>query len=61
MGGKNWIQAAINPAHKGALHRALHVPQGKKIPMKKLIKAEHSRNPMTARRARLAATLRKFK
>jgi len=32
--GKNWIQGAINPEHKGALHKALGVPEGKKIPEK---------------------------
>jgi hypothetical protein len=55
-----WIQGAINPAKKGALHRALHVPMGKKIPLSKIEKAEHSRSPVTRKRARLAETLRSF-
>ena len=53
---KHWIQEAIS--HPGALHRSLGVPAGKKIPAKKLASAEHSRNPTTRRRARLAETLK---
>jgi hypothetical protein len=61
MGKDNrWIQNAINPATKGALHNALHVAQGAKIPMSKLKKAEHSNNKLLAQRARFAATLRKL-
>lgn len=46
--------------HPGALHRELGVPQGDKIPEKKLEKAAHSDNPKLARRARLAETLKSF-
>jgi hypothetical protein len=53
---KKWIQGAIK--HPGALHKTLGVPKGKKIPASKLKKAEHSKNPRTARRARLAETLK---
>lgn len=50
-----WIQAAIkNP---GGLHRALHVPEGEKIPAKKLAKASRSENPRVRRMAGLAKTL----
>lgn len=56
-GGK-WIQGAIK--HPGALHKALHVPEGEKIPAKKLKKAEHSKNPLMAKRAHLAETLGKM-
>ena len=45
---------------KGALHKTLHVPEGEKIPEKKLMKAEHSKNETTAKRARLAETLKKL-
>lgn len=45
---------------KGALHKSLGVPQGKKISEAKLEKAEHSKNPKTAKRARLAETLKKI-
>lgn len=54
-GGK-WISGAIK--HPGALHRALHVPDGEKIPAKKLEKASHSDNPTMRRRAALAKTLK---
>ena len=57
--GGNWIAGAIK--HKGALHRDLGVPMGKKIPAGKLAKAEHSSNPTIAKRARLAKTLASFK
>lgn len=55
---KKWIQGAIQ--HPGALHRSLGVPKGQKIPAKKLEKAAHSSNPTTAKRARLAETLKGF-
>jgi len=57
-GGGNWIAGAIK--HKGALHRELGVPEGEKIPAKKLEKASHSSNPTLAKRANLAKTLKKF-
>lgn len=43
---------------KGALHKSLHVPEDKKIPAKKLKKAEHSKNPLMRKRAKLAETLK---
>jgi hypothetical protein len=52
----HWIQGAMK--HPGALHRELDVPQGDKIPAKKIMKAEHSDNPALARRAHLAETLK---
>ena len=58
---KKWIQKAINPENKGALHRALGVSEGKKIPEKKLEKAEHSRNNTIKKEADLAKTLKSFK
>jgi hypothetical protein len=57
MAGK-WIKKAIK--HPGALHRELHVPEGEKIPAKKLAKAEESSNPKLKRRAKLADTLKSF-
>jgi hypothetical protein len=53
---KHWIAGATK--NKGALHRALHVPEGEKIPAKKLAKAEHSKNPTMRKRAALAETLK---
>jgi hypothetical protein len=55
---KKWIKGAIK--HPGALHEALHVPEGKKIPAKKLAKAEHSKSPLMRKRASLARTLGKM-
>lgn len=54
-GGGKWIAGAIK--HPGALHKELGVPQGEKIPAKKLNKAAHSDNPKLAKRANLAKTL----
>ena len=56
---KRWIKEAIK--HPGALKKTLHVKEGEKIPEKKLKKAEHSKNPKTAKRAHLAETLRKIR
>ena len=56
----NWISGAINPAHKGLLHTELGVPQGQKIPAKKLAAAEKKPGPV-GKRARLAKTLERFK
>lgn len=53
---KKWIAGATK--NKGALHRALHVPEGKKIPQSKLVKAEHSKNSTMRKRAALAETLK---
>lgn len=57
--GVQWIAGAINPAHRGMLHKSLGVPEGKKIPVAKLESAAKGNSP-TAKRARLAITLRKF-
>lgn len=56
MAEKKWIQGAIK--HPGALRETLGVKKGEKIPEAKLEKAEHSKNPKTAARARLAETLK---
>lgn len=57
-GGKvKWIQGL----HKGALHRALHVPEGEKIPEKKMEKASHSENPRIRKMVSTAKTLKKIR
>jgi hypothetical protein len=56
---EKWIQGAIK--HKGALHKELGVPEGKKIPQAKIKKAENSKNPTERKRAHLAETLKGFK
>jgi hypothetical protein len=53
---KDWIAGAIK--HKGALRKTLGAKKGKPIPEAKLEKAENSKNPTTAKRARLAETLK---
>ena len=55
---KKWIQDMH--MKKGALRKELHVKEGEKIPEKKLEKAEHSKNPVTKKRAVLAETLKKM-
>ncbi len=57
-GGGHWIEDAH--MKKGALHEKLHVPEGKKIPAKKIEKAEHSSSPSERKEADLAATLKKM-
>ena len=59
MATKNWIAGAVK--HKGALHKALGVPEGEKIPAKKMAKAAKSTNPKVAKMANLAKTLGKLK
>ena len=54
---RNWIPKTLK---KGALHKELGVPQGKKIPAKKLAKAAKSKG-LLGKRARLAKTFRSFK
>lgn len=53
-----WIQKAIKKP--GALHKELGVPQGKKIPAKKLAAAA-KKGGKEGKRARLAETLKGFK
>lgn len=61
MKSDKWIQKAIPKSHKGVLHKALDVPEGKKIPTEKIKKAEHSKNPKMRKRASLAETLKYLK
>lgn len=56
-----WIQKAINPQHKGKLRSALHAKAGKDIPLRKLEKAEKSKNPQLRKEAGLALTLRRIR
>ena len=55
---KDWIKKAIGKP--GALHKALGVPQGTKIPAGKLAKAAKSSGKI-GKEARLAQTLKGFK
>jgi hypothetical protein len=56
MAKAKWISEAIK--HPGSLHKALKVPSGEKIPMSKIKKAEHSKNPSLKKKAVLAETLK---
>jgi hypothetical protein len=58
MATKNWIQNAIKKP--GALHKELGVPEGKKIPAKKLAAAAKKPGKV-GKRARLAETLKGLK
>lgn len=53
------MQGAVK--HPGALHEELGVPEGQKIPKKKLAAAADSSNPTLKRRAVLAETFAKFR
>ena len=55
--GRNWIAGAVK--NKGALHRKLGVPEGEKIPAKKLAKAAKA-GGVEGKEARLAKTLKSF-
>ena len=55
---KDWIAGATK--NKGALHRALNVPEGEKIPAKKIAKAAKVGGKL-GKEANLARTLSKFK
>jgi hypothetical protein len=59
MADKKWIASAIKKP--GALHKTLKVPSGEKIPLAKLKAAEHSKSPVTRKRAVLAETLSHMK
>ena len=56
---KKWIQKAIK--HPGALHKALKVPAGQKIPASKISKAAKSSSPTLAKQANLDKTLGKLR
>ena len=58
---EKWIQkSGINkPGYKGALHRALGVPEGEPIPAGKLQEAAHARGRL-GRMARMAVNLKKM-
>lgn len=56
-----WIQKALPKSSRGKLHRELHVPEGKKIPAKKLAKEAHSKSPKVRKQVALAKTLGKLR
>jgi hypothetical protein len=58
MAGKKWIAGAVK--NKGALHRALDVPEGKTIPKSK-VAAAAKKSGKVGKEARLAETLGKLR
>ena len=56
---EKWIKSAVK--HPGKLHRELNVPQGQKIPAKKMAMAANSKNPTIRKEVALAKTLGKMK
>jgi hypothetical protein len=54
------LKSALS-ANPGGLHRALHVPEGKKIPASLLAKAKKSKNKHVREMANLASTAKGFK
>lgn len=59
MAKDKWIQKALPRSSKGKLHKELGIPEGKKIPAKKLAKAAKA-GGKEGKRARLAETLKGF-
>lgn len=59
MRKQKWIQNTLPPSSKGKLHKELGVPEGKKIPQKKLKSAEKEGGKI-AKQAHLAETLKKL-
>lgn len=60
-GDAHWMEKAFNPAHKGRLHRALHVPEGKTIPAGKLAAAQHAGSGHVRQMANAAANARPYR
>lgn len=52
------LYRAIHHMRKGGLHRALHVPEGQKIPAEKIEAAKHSKNEHVQHMANFATTLK---
>lgn len=54
----DWMQGAVK--HPGGLHKALHVPMGKKIPLNKIDHAAKEGGKL-GRMANLAKTFEKYR
>jgi hypothetical protein len=57
---EKWIAKALPKTSRGKLHRELNVPEGEKIPAKKMAKAAKSKNPKIRKQVALAKTLKKI-
>lgn len=60
MSDDKWIKKALPKTSKGKLHKALGVPEGEKIPEKKLAKGAKSKSPKIRKEVALAKTLKKM-
>ena len=56
---KHFMATAVK--HPGALHRALHIPQGHKIPATLIARAKKSKNAHMRKMATLAQTFARAK
>jgi hypothetical protein len=54
------LYRAMHHLRKGGLHRALHVPEGQKIPAEKIAAAKNSSNSHVAHMANFAHTMAGF-
>ena len=55
------LYRSLHQLRKGGLHRALHVPEGTKIPEERIEAASHSDNQHLAHMANFAKTMSHFK
>ena len=51
---KHWMAGVASHMHRGALHAALGVKPGTKIPAKKMAQAAHSKSPRVRKMVGLA-------
>ena len=60
---KEWpkLHRVVTHLRKGALHRALGIPEGETIPAERLAEAKRSKDPEVAHMARLAGTMEGWK
>jgi len=52
---------ALNPAHRGLLHKRLGIAEGKKLSVKNLAQAARSQNPKEREEANFAKNARSWK
>lgn len=55
------FKESMKHIHKGGLHQSLGIPQGQKIPAKRLTAALHSDSPKVRKQAQLAKTFKGMK
>ena len=55
------LYRAMHHLRKGGLHRALHIPEGEKIPAERIEAASHSSNAHVQHMANFAKTMKGFK